>query len=227
MTPPRNIAAFVVLIFWCPFRTDAALYVPPGLNPGDMYHLAFVTSGERDATSILIADYNGFVQAQAALNPTLTGTDIGISWRTIASTAAQDAQTNAPVLAPVYRLDGVKIADDFADLWDGQIDAPLSIDQFGAFKMTIVWTGSLGNGLQAPGAELGVGNVAYGNSSNSMSWVVSGLEDSNGELHSLYALSDKLTVPIPEPAMAITWLLLCGLATAVVIESFKSRVRVS
>jgi hypothetical protein len=30
---------------------------PVGLNPGDEYHLAFVTSGTRDATSTDIADY--------------------------------------------------------------------------------------------------------------------------------------------------------------------------
>ena len=38
--------------------------VPVGLLPGEVYHLAFVTSGTRDASSSAIADYNLFVNDQ-------------------------------------------------------------------------------------------------------------------------------------------------------------------
>jgi hypothetical protein len=43
----------------------AALFVPSGLAPGDIYQLAFVTSGTTSATSADIGDYNSFVQAAA------------------------------------------------------------------------------------------------------------------------------------------------------------------
>jgi hypothetical protein len=39
----------------------APITVPTGLNPGDRYRLAFVTSTTRDARSSNIADYNLFV----------------------------------------------------------------------------------------------------------------------------------------------------------------------
>lgn len=79
--------------------TSAEIIIPAGLNPGDTYHLVFVTDGTRDAMSINIEDYNDFVQAEAALNPAITGTDIGVQYHAIASTATVDASDNALVSA--------------------------------------------------------------------------------------------------------------------------------
>ena len=57
--------------------TLAAIVVPTGINPGDTYQLVFVTAGTIDALSQSpdIADYHDHAQAQAALNPSMTGTD--------------------------------------------------------------------------------------------------------------------------------------------------------
>ena len=105
--------------------------VPADLNPGDPYHLVFVTQGMRDGTSAAIADYDAFVNAEAALNPSVTGT--GVQWYAIASTASVSARDHAVVGAnvPVYLLDGTtKIADGYADIWDGSIDSTIDVDQF-------------------------------------------------------------------------------------------------
>ena len=109
-----------------------AVVVPTGLNPGDTYHLAFLTDGTRDAVPTSIGIYNTFVQDQAALNSSLTGTDQGVQWFVIGSTFGKDARVNAEVSAPVYLLDGTtKVADGFADIWDGTIDNPIDVDQYG------------------------------------------------------------------------------------------------
>ena len=55
------------------------------LNPGDTYHLVFVTEGTRDATSTDIADYNAFVKAEAE-RPGATTENLGINWFAIGST---------------------------------------------------------------------------------------------------------------------------------------------
>jgi len=104
--------------------------IPTGLTEGDPYHLAFVTSGTRTGNSTDIAVYNTFVQDQAAMNSSLTGTNVGVTYTAIASTETVDASDNALVEAPIYLLDGTtKVADGFSDLWDGTLDAPLDLTQ--------------------------------------------------------------------------------------------------
>ena len=128
-------------------RLVAAVFVPAGLNPGDVYQLAFVTTGTTTATSAVIQDYNAFVNAQAALNPALTGTNMGVTWSAIGSTTTVNAQTNALVQAPVYLLNSTQIATGFADFWDGSLLAPINIDQFGQSSgATFAWTGSFFDG---------------------------------------------------------------------------------
>jgi len=41
---------------------NASLVVPAGLNPGDAYHVIFVSSTTRDATSSNIADYDALTK---------------------------------------------------------------------------------------------------------------------------------------------------------------------
>src|SRR5262245_48347019 len=115
-----------------------AVLVLPDLPAGTQYRLAFVTSTTRDATSSNIADYNAFVTTAANTQSSLVA--LGTTWTAIASTATVSARTNTntdPTPAgdngvPIYRLDGVKIADHYDDLWDGDIDATLSVDEAGS-----------------------------------------------------------------------------------------------
>ena len=66
--------------------------VPPGLNPGDSYRLAFVTSTGIDATSPVIATYNSFVTAVAGTVPELVA--LGTTWAAIGSTTTVHAHDN-------------------------------------------------------------------------------------------------------------------------------------
>ena len=190
--------------------------VPDDLKPGDTYHLAFVTAGIRDATSSNIADYNQFVNDQAAQNPALTSTDIGVQWFAIASTATVNARDNAVVgfFSPVYLLNGTtRIADGFSDLWDGALNSPLTLDQFLFTSTFHPWTGSTIGGIASNplGSASGTTRVGNSNPVNFPSWWIAFDNENNSNLSDLYALSEMLYV-IPEPATAS--LLLIGSAVA-------------
>lgn len=198
-----------------------AVIVPTGLDPGDSYHLAFVTHDKTRAESTNIEFYNTFVQDQAALNPTLTGTDENIFWYAIGSTRLANARDNAVVGAdaPVYLLDGTtKIADGFADLWAGasvSLDNTLSLTQF-AIPTTVlyVWTGTNSMGTANLSTcfgmlPLGESCIGGGNpqdpvqgapshgqvQSTNQQWINAGFSALPYSKRPMYALSSRITVP--------------------------------
>ena len=97
---------------------------PTGLAVGAKFRLLFLSSTKRDALSSDIADYNTFVQDRAAAGHA----DIqAYSWGfgAIGCTAAVDARDNTSTTGagvPIYWLDGTKVADDYADFYDGSWD---------------------------------------------------------------------------------------------------------
>ncbi len=186
--------------------TNAGPVVPAGLNPGDPYHLVFVTDGGLDATSSFISDYNDFVNDEAGLNPSLTGTDTGVQWFAIGSTPTTDARDNAVVgtNVPVFLLDGsTVVADGFADMWDGDLDAAISLSQFGTPLARNVWTGSDSSGFSLSFLhELGGFDplAGHGNSSSSDDgWIELTTADRFLD-RSFFALSEQLIAPVPEPS---------------------------
>ena len=108
----------------------ALVVVPTGLAPGDQYRLVFVTDGTRDATSTNINDYNNFVTNQvtgSALANALSGAGLTTTWKAIGSTASVAARDNtgtnpSSTGVPIYLINGNKVANNNADLWDGSID---------------------------------------------------------------------------------------------------------
>ena len=89
-----NKAPFVILSALClPLPALAITIVPTGLNAGDTYHLVFVTSTTRNATSTNIADYDAFVNNVADL---ASNAQLGdINWKVIGSTSSVDAVNHA------------------------------------------------------------------------------------------------------------------------------------
>jgi len=187
--------------------------VPPDLGPGEFYRLVFVTSGTRDATSTDIADYNAFVTTAATGVPGLNA--LGTTWKAIGSAGnrATGVYVNAnentltrtgDPSAPVYRLDGVLVANSNADLWDGSVAAGISVTEYGDPLDTQVWTGTMGSGVRNGDWFMGDtgGNwVYYGLSSGTgaggvggMGWIAN-LDEQKTSLKSFYAISGILTVP--------------------------------
>ena len=97
---------------------------PAGLAVGDQFRLIFLSSTKRDALSTDIADYNTFVQDRAAAGHADIQAYSG-GFGVIGCTAAVDARDNTATTGtgvPIYWLDGAKVADDYADFYDGSWD---------------------------------------------------------------------------------------------------------
>ena len=115
--------------------------------------------------------------------------------------------------APVYLVNHTKTADDFADMWDGSLDATLNIDQNGQVSNgTIVFTGSIANGIEYVDAPVGTSYPTRAGYSDRLdaTWI-NGLAVGWEDPHQFYALSEKITVGIPEPGtMSLLMLGLVG-----------------
>lgn len=225
-------AAVVVAIsvLAAPSLMAAPSTVPSGLNPGDQYRLAFVTSGGRANTSSDIADYNSFVQDHADAVPELLS--LGATWSAIASTAAVDARDNTGTNpssgrgVPIYLLNDTFLASSNPNLWGGSLSVPLNVNEFGnessdPGNLERVWTGSLQTGrrsfspLGGPAATFGVSSRDDGE------WITgSGLPSGGLTRLRLYGLSEVLTV-VPEPST----LFLLSIAGMGVIVGHSSRAR--
>lgn len=223
----RFILSVAAVTFTATASLSAPITIPAGLNPGDQYRLAFVTSTTRDALSSDIADYNAFVTAAANSQAALAA--LGTTWMAIASTTTVDARDNTGTNPsstgfPIYLLDpaSTKIADNNADLWDGSIYAALNVSETGSAPGggTIgVWTGTepMGTGLSqyeldgVLGAQLGLA------STQDTRWIAVGTATSQSHLpYHIYGLSAVLTVTaVPEPgALGVLALGLVGLGLA-------------
>lgn len=181
---------------------QAGPYVPPSLAPGSTYHLVFISQGTRDGTSSLIADYNNFVQAEAALNLALTGTNVGVVYKAIASTTAIDANVNVLISAPVYNFNGDLIATSLADFWDGTLANAILYDQFAAAGFPDVWSGSDQSGTAVVGSEMGSANPRTGLANLGNSRWIDDTVNNDFIPASLYGVSQQLTV-VPEPSTAL------------------------
>ncbi|HEV3312785.1 MAG TPA: PEP-CTERM sorting domain-containing protein [Chloroflexota bacterium] len=202
--------------------------IPPSLAPGSTYFLAFVTQdNHQTATSSNIADYDAFVTAQANLDPTLAA--LGTTWKVIGSTDTVDAVAHDAVTGPVFRLDGLEVASSSSDLFDGDINVPIWVDQYGdtigAGIGDPVWTGSTGTGhadsLDALGSLSGKSILASDNYTNA-GWL--DLQSFVNDAHAAYyGISGPLVVPpvtpVPEPAT----LTLTALGLAATVTRYRRR----
>jgi hypothetical protein len=185
---------------------------PTGLNPGDQYRLAFVTSTSRDATSTDIADYNAFVTSAASSEALLLA--LGTSWNVIGSTATVDARDNTGTSpssvaggslgVPIYLLNDTKLVDSNDDLWDGSIDLPLNINENGDTVTPLVLTGTntagqrelANNDPRYLGAPGGVPTRNGDTTRTDGGWVAA---STGGQTFArpFYAISGVITVPEP------------------------------
>jgi len=183
-----------------------APFRPPGLKVGELYHLAFVTRDRHNAVNSTFDIYNGFVIDQAALNPQLTGTQSfasGNRWAAVVAGTLPivgpiNPRQSANVMGPVYTVTGSLLAVDEDDLWDGSIDSPFNVDQFGrSVEPDLVFTGSLQDGTASPGAELGNSVVEVGRTdATGQEWITNnGVRTANIPLR-FYAVSQALQAPL-------------------------------
>ena len=97
---------------------------PTGLTARATFRLLFLSSTKRDGSSTVIADYNAFVLGRAAAGHA----DIraySAGFRAVGCTADTDARDNTRTTGtgvPIYWLNGAKVADNYADFYDGSWD---------------------------------------------------------------------------------------------------------
>jgi len=170
------------------------------LRPGDSYRVAFVTTGQYNATSTTAGTYNLDVQA-AASGGSVTAS-LGLTWNAFVSAASTSAIMNTglnPASAgTVYYFNtrGDVVAMSDADLLDGVLLQPISFDENGKSRNAEVWTGSNVDGTVATGDSLGSNMVVYGNSYNiNSAWADVGIAPV-GQPFSLYGLSSLATVKL-------------------------------
>ena len=177
---PLLLAAVAALL---PSAIAAPILQPPGLKPGDAYHLAFVT--ELSLFNINVSDdtLKGdlFVQWSARLAGIDQGPNGPIEWRGLVSSPQVDARDHLAISAPVYLLDGTKIADGPGELWSAGPSSPISInehgvrhsanqfddvDPTGGHEVTMVWNGTRSDGTY--NAELAAAGGGFSNGNGSL-----------------------------------------------------------
>lgn len=231
----RILSGSVLVIFAMATSAVAAIVTTPtDLNTGDQYRLVFVTSQETVTTSDDITFYNDFVDGVANAPGSFLA-PLATSWTAIASTAAVDARDNTstnPTVAtgvPIYLIDGNRVADDNADLWDGtHIGEPNVIQHvINHTELDTVenafytGTGTVYDGTIHPTGGLGSSNTyrAQGYSGYDIGgWIYSSDHFGHTVPIHMFAISDVLTVQpltaIPEPStlslMAIGLTVLIG-----------------
>ena len=193
--------------------------VPSGFGIDDKLHLAFVSTSTRNAdmTDPLTDDFGTW---DTLVNNDADGSSLSgvgdYTWYAIVSTGnwpggdspnpyAVYAKDHAVVSAPVYLLDGSKIADGYTDIWDGDIDHAFNVDEDGSTVTGSqgVWTGTKTTGdHHETTRELGGDYPEWGKTDQTGSaWIDKGnsTRGDKANAYRVYALSEELTV-VPEPA---------------------------
>ena len=131
---------------------------PAAMNVGDQFRLLFLSSTQRDAQSATISDYNSFIQTRVVAGHADIQTHT-IGFRAVGCTETIDARDNTFTTGtgvPIYWLNGAKVADDYADFYDGSWDDEVNDkSEFGfngpdtSSAANYPWTGCINDGTEA------------------------------------------------------------------------------
>ncbi len=137
--------------------------IPSGLGVGDSFRLIFVTDGTTTATSQVVSYYNGIVQNEAQTNTEFKA-EMALVFRALVSVhEGIDARGNTLTRhlgdtpdpghsSPIYWVKGDKVADDYADFYDGSWDSRNYRNAKGEDIHPSggrIWTGSRNDGTPA------------------------------------------------------------------------------
>ena len=189
-----------------PVRPSWSL-TPSGLSDGDEFRLIFLTSTGRsgNATSSNIEVYNTFVQDLVAAGHSAIRS-YSSQFRVVGSTAAVDARDNTGTTGtgvPIYWLDGGKVADNYADFYDGSWSNEANAKTESGNNISIgflpIFTGSNDDGTEyfissGDSAALGNSTVRTGRLNHATANPLSGGSAGAANPGRFYALSPVFTV---------------------------------
>ena len=177
---------------------------PSGLTSGNKFRLLFLTPTGHAPTSTDIATYNTYVQGQAnhgsahqAIKP------YSSTFTVVGSTTAVDARDNTSTTGtgvPIYWLNGNKVADNYADFYDGTWDDETNLKgrDGNTNASSLVWTGSTDSGVEElPGSNskaLGTSSINVGQLNGMGGPIDSGNHTPSSSALPYYALSQIFTV---------------------------------
>ncbi len=150
---------------------------PSAIADGGRFRLLFLTTQSSPATSDDIATYNTFVQTSAAgghsaIQPFSSEFRALISTVAVAArdNTATNSDTGTDIDAPIYWLDGEKVADDYDDFYDNSWNSVVTKDPNGVDRgqnaANSYWTGSESDGTEGMvggvSAAAGEADVRFG-----------------------------------------------------------------
>ncbi len=186
---------------------------PSGLRPGEKFRLLFVTSTTRTSNvgENMISTYNSFVQNAAAAGHSAIR-PYSAQFRVVGSTAAVDARDNTGTTGtgvPIYWLNGAKVADNYADFYDGTWDGPPNRspkNEAGeANPLNSVFTGSNQDGTKHSSYPFGNLQFDVQTGSPTSGNPLSGGRNSGHDLRPFYALSPVFKVIVPPAELSLIW----------------------
>ena len=145
---------------------------PAGLARGDQFRLLFVTSQLRDADGAGLGVYNTFVQDSAKVGHQAISDSCASQFKVVGSTRSRNARSNtgmwdptanggagghadADSPIPVYWMNGARLADGYADFYDGSWGNYDKMDENGrSVSYTEVVTGSQDDGTRLENYEI-------------------------------------------------------------------------
>lgn len=198
-------AGIVLVVLSGPQSASAADISTPGdLSPGDSFRFMFLTSTGSPGNQTNIDNWNNFVNLDAS-GYTYEGN--AIAWRAAISTAVVDARDNVGgfgTAIPVYLVTGTQVANDLSansnGLWNTLLAAPnIGIDG-SVLSFPQAWGGSNADGTKS-GSPVGSGfQVSVGTPNSAAQWLSSGSAGPAISANPVFAVSETLTVPVPEPS---------------------------
>jgi len=136
----------------------------------------------------------------------------GWNWYAIASTSVVNANANALVSAPVYRVDNVRVAAGYNGMWEAggtgeKHENPININEKLGEQECAVFAATSFGGTANRGQDNPVASGSDWRSRGGRSGAGAGNREwidhtdlSALGAHSFYALSEPLTIAVPEPA---------------------------
>ena len=185
--------------------------IPSGLSEGDAFRLLIVTSTRQDAEDTAIADYNSVVQGDVSSDGHADIRSYSAGFNVLGCTETTSAIANTytgstDTAAAIYWLNGAKVADNYADLYDGNWDSnrpkyPGGTNAPVSGAESRVFTGCLESGASSGSNYLGADRVNQGYPA-SAGFEIDALPTAKTDLRRFYGLSGIFRVGAAAPTVS-------------------------